>query len=588
MSFAVELLQRGLDLWGASLLRAGVQGGLAALVVTSLCRLVPAIPARFQCWLWRLVVVKFLVALFVAVPVPLPFDLPLDFSHPSPLRSASESHAVSPMTAADSATNPAAALSSDAAALAHSASAPLSASLLPTLFLVWAVLAAWQIARIAAACRNAQLLRRRCRVSDDRRLFEPLVRYSRSAGLVRPPEVLESEGEGSPLVVGILHPAIVLPTTTLARLTGSERALVLGHELAHIGRRDLVFSLVASIVRALFFFHPLAWLSRRRLELAQEIAADELAITMQNQSPIDYASLLLSVVGKLGPARSDRARTMPMMSVGAADNRLALEHRLSAMRYFGGSSIRLSLAAGLLVALGTVFTAVPWTLTAAAANAVEETKPTANRGTDPKRSEKQPDRTPKSEAATFDAPKAKPAAAKSKAYRGRFVAFDDRMLTIETNTLERIATPIPEDFTAAVWNNATDKFERSERGAALKQLSVGKMVAVNVAESGHVTLRIGSRKGRTIGTFVSYKEDRLQILGTNLAGRYTKKYGNSVHFNRFRPDVPAFERIDDGEYRPIGLAKDVLAQTKEGTLVTVHGEGDDNITRVEIGAPKAE
>ena len=42
--------------------------------------------------------------------------------------------------------------------------------------------------------------------------------------------------------------------------------MVLGHELAHIKRGDLLWSLVAAVVRAVFFFHPLVWLSDRRVE----------------------------------------------------------------------------------------------------------------------------------------------------------------------------------------------------------------------------------------------------------------------------------------------------------------------------------
>ena len=52
-----------------------------------------------------------------------------------------------------------------------------------------------------------------------------------------------------------------------------------------------------------FFFHPLAWLSKRQLKLTQEIAADELAIAQQRHDPVSYGELLVSVVGKFGPAR---------------------------------------------------------------------------------------------------------------------------------------------------------------------------------------------------------------------------------------------------------------------------------------------
>ena len=57
-------------------------------------------------------------------------------------------------------------------------------------------------------------------------------------------------------------------------------------------------------------------------------------------------------------------------------------------------------------------------------------------------------------------------------------------------------------------------------------------------------------------------------------------------YNRFRDDVPVYESVDGGEFKLIGTANKVLAEIKEGTVLNVHGEGDDNITRIEIGTPK--
>ena len=52
-----------LDTWATTMWRACWQGGLIVLVVWSICRSLPSMPARFQCWLWRLAILKFMVAL---------------------------------------------------------------------------------------------------------------------------------------------------------------------------------------------------------------------------------------------------------------------------------------------------------------------------------------------------------------------------------------------------------------------------------------------------------------------------------------------------------------------------------------------
>ena len=54
-----------LDTWATTMWRACWQGGLVVLVVWSICRLLPSMPARFQCWLWRLAILKFMVVLLV-------------------------------------------------------------------------------------------------------------------------------------------------------------------------------------------------------------------------------------------------------------------------------------------------------------------------------------------------------------------------------------------------------------------------------------------------------------------------------------------------------------------------------------------
>ncbi len=48
-----------------------------------------------------------------------------------------------------------------------------------------------------------------------------------------------ADGESSPMLVGILSPAIVIPSVTLSHLTQSEQEMVMEHELAHVRRGDL-------------------------------------------------------------------------------------------------------------------------------------------------------------------------------------------------------------------------------------------------------------------------------------------------------------------------------------------------------------
>ena len=110
-------------------------------------------------------------------------------------------------------------------------------------------------------------------------LREQLVNQAAAFG-VRRPELRSLSGMGSPMLVGFLRPAILFPEGTLGRLSVSERTMVLGHELAHVKRGDLFWGLTASIVHALFFFHPLIWLGKQQLKLAQELPPMNSALTV--------------------------------------------------------------------------------------------------------------------------------------------------------------------------------------------------------------------------------------------------------------------------------------------------------------------
>ena len=188
--------------------------------------------------------------------------------------------------------------------------------------------------------------------------------------------------------------------------------------------------------------------------------------------------------------------------------------------------------------------------------------------------EKEPDR------------KKETAGQKQKMSWGRFVSFKDGTVTIQDNSGASIGTKIPESTKTLVWNNDENKYKPASTAETLKQAKPGTLVVVQVANE-MVTVRVGARKGQTVGTFVSFKNDRLLILGKDLGESFVKRYGNNVHFNKFREDTPVYESIDGGPYKLVaGSHRTILANVREGTVMTVHAEGDDNITLIQIGVPK--
>ena len=225
---------------------------------------------------------------------------------------------------------------------------------------LWIIGVGWYSARLLAAWRGARQLRKQSRIIGNTPLIKQLAIQARLYGLRSSPALLETEGNGSPMLIGILRPAIVVPGGTIRKLSVPELAMVMGHELAHIRRSDLLWNLVAACVRTVFFFNPLVWLSQRQLNLAQEVAADELTILRQHHDPASYGTLLVSMIGKLGPSRS-----IPSMSMGTAGPMWSLTRRLVAMASIGRVSRGAIVASGFLLAATALLGMVPWRLVAA-------------------------------------------------------------------------------------------------------------------------------------------------------------------------------------------------------------------------------
>jgi len=168
---------------------------------------------------------------------------------------------------------------------------------------------------------------------------------------------------------------------------------------------------------------------------------------------------------------------------------------------------------------------------------------------------------------------------------GRFVSFKDGSLTLENNAGALLVWhKIAETTKTLKYDSDANDYKRVEgTAAALEQVKAGTYMTVG--DKG-AFVRIGARTDRVVGAFVSFKDGRLLTIGKNLPESFTKRYGNNLHYNKFRDDVPVHESVDGGEYKLIGTANKVLGNVKEGTVLTVHGEGDDNITLIQIGIPK--
>ena len=138
------------------------------------------------------------------------------------------------------------------------------------------------------------------------------------------PEIWTTQAKVAPFVWWLRGlPAVVIPRASLEKLDGAEIRLILGHELAHIKRRDHWFRWVEWIAQILFWWNPLVWLARKHLRESEEIACDELVLTSCKSAADEYANSLLNMAEILAsPSIQPPIVASPLYGGGCLEKRL--------------------------------------------------------------------------------------------------------------------------------------------------------------------------------------------------------------------------------------------------------------------------
>jgi TonB family protein len=109
--------------------------------------------------------------------------------------------------------------------------------------------------------------------------------------------LLCSDPAAMPVTWGTFRPRIILPAGA-TEWSSDRRRIVLCHELAHIARQDWPVQICAELVRAFYWFHPLAWIAAARLRQESEYACDDSVLNSRLDAS-DYANQLLDLARTL-------------------------------------------------------------------------------------------------------------------------------------------------------------------------------------------------------------------------------------------------------------------------------------------------
>jgi len=141
---------------------------------------------------------------------------------------------------------------------------------------------------------------------------EKLRALGRQIGVSRSVNLFESAWVHTPLTIGWLKPAILLPISFVNQLSPAEVEAVLAHELAHIARRDWVFNLLQAFVESLFYYHPAVWWISQVIRRERENACDDTALAATG-NPLAFARALVQV--------QEMAASVPALSLAMSGKR---------------------------------------------------------------------------------------------------------------------------------------------------------------------------------------------------------------------------------------------------------------------------
>lgn len=123
-----------------------------------------------------------------------------------------------------------------------------------------------------------------------------LTAWGRRLRMRRTPRLLVVAETVSPFSFGILRPTICLPEGLEQRLKPEALDMVLAHESTHVARGDGWLRPLERVTADILWFNPFAWLMRRELDVARELACDEAVIDVARDRKV-YARTLRDIAG---------------------------------------------------------------------------------------------------------------------------------------------------------------------------------------------------------------------------------------------------------------------------------------------------
>jgi penicillin-binding protein 2 len=338
-----------------AILAASWQGTLVMLLILSLRPLLGRrVPARWRYLLWTFVLVRLLVPSFILPPSPASLQNISVVERPAERVTIAFDKAYTDyaMGGAFGVQEPSAAVSAVAERLPafHPLAGYHQGSWWRIGTMIWAagatVLTAWIL---GAALRLRRRMRREA-VPVSEAVAATWVSCCARISLACPPRLLAVRWIGSPALVGVFQPTLLIPEKAMETFSREDWEHILMHELAHYRRRDHWTHALQLVALCVHWFNPLVWMGFRFFRADRELAADELALrSLAGGRAVAYGDTLLKVLS------THSTTGFQAGMIGIMDDCAQLKQRLRRIVAFGPSHIIGSVAGfGLILVLSLV------------------------------------------------------------------------------------------------------------------------------------------------------------------------------------------------------------------------------------------
>ncbi len=188
---------------------------------------------------------------------------------------------------------------------------------------------------------------------SDIELLDRLSILAQQESIKKPIELCVNPLVSCPLLIGFLHPCVVLPCVDISEKDFSCTVL---HELTHYKRRDMLYKWLVQLTVCLHWFNPLVHLMSGEITKACEFSCDEAVLAkMGCDKAQDYGETLLNAMAAVGKYQEHFG------AVTLSENKELLKERIGAIMNFKKRSTAIRILTGMLtlcVMFGAVFIGV--------------------------------------------------------------------------------------------------------------------------------------------------------------------------------------------------------------------------------------